>query len=199
MKRLSRRTMMKLVAATPLAACGGAASSGSPPPATGSTNTSQGLRSITCDVCVLGAGASGMYATMRLRERGHSVTLLERSDRVGGHANTYRDPEGRGAQEMGVRIYPGIPIIKDTFDRYGIALKKIDLAALSRTYIDIRTGERSTYQDPNPLQTFASLTQYGLLMRTQYAYISKEGYQLPTPVPDELLQPFGQFLRDQNL
>ena len=184
--------MVKLMVSAPIAGVAGCGSDGS-------SGRTLPLRVIDRDVCVLGAGASGMYATMRLRDLGHSVVVVEKSDRVGGHAYTYRDPDGNGSQEMGVRIYPGIPIIKDTFSRFGIPLKKIDLATFGRKYIDIRTGMESAYKDPDPLQTFGSLTQYGLLLRTKYAYLFKEGYQLPAQVPDDILQPFGDFLKANQL
>lgn len=43
------------------------------------------------DTLVIGAGFSGLYSLHRLRERGHSVHLIERADQVGGvwHWNRY--------------------------------------------------------------------------------------------------------------
>lgn len=48
---------------------------------------------ITRDVCVLGGGASGTYAAIRLRELGQSVALVEKQDHLGGHTRTYHDPD----------------------------------------------------------------------------------------------------------
>jgi oxygen-dependent protoporphyrinogen oxidase len=42
------------------------------------------------DIIVIGAGIAGLAAALRLRERGCQVTVLERSDRVGGRATSER-------------------------------------------------------------------------------------------------------------
>ena len=42
----------------------------------------------TPEIIVIGAGVAGLAAACRLRERGCHVTLLERSDRVGGRASS---------------------------------------------------------------------------------------------------------------
>ena len=44
------------------------------------------------DVCVIGGGSAGTYSAVRLRDLGHSVVVLERSNRLGGHAETFVDP-----------------------------------------------------------------------------------------------------------
>ena len=42
-------------------------------------------------ICVVGAGAGGLAAAARLGAKGHAVTVLERSDRVGGKLHTWSD------------------------------------------------------------------------------------------------------------
>ena len=42
-------------------------------------------------IIVVGAGISGLTAAKLLKDRGHNVTILEASDRVGGRIQTYRD------------------------------------------------------------------------------------------------------------
>lgn len=48
---------------------------------------------ITRDVCVIGGGSAGTYAAIRLRLMNQSVAVVEKSGRLGGHTETYRDPE----------------------------------------------------------------------------------------------------------
>jgi monoamine oxidase len=67
-------------------------------------------------VVVAGGGIAGMSCAYELHKRGHDVTVLEASDRVGGHVKTFRDglPDGLyvdgGAEQFtkpGYEIYWG--------------------------------------------------------------------------------------------
>jgi hypothetical protein len=59
--------------------------------------------------CILGAGGSGMQTAWRLKDKGVSVLLLERSGVYGGHCQSayYTKPDGtRGVIETGVALFP---------------------------------------------------------------------------------------------
>ncbi len=151
------------------------------------------------DVCILGAGASGMYAAGRLKEMGYSVVVLEKLDRVGGHAHTHKDAATGEFQEMGVRIFPDVDIIQKTYKRYGIRLNRIDLNQGKRKYVDIRTGKESGFKTPNVFKILYSLLKYEILAHTKFKYVYKEGFELPDDLSEELLMPFGEYLRKHKI
>ncbi len=58
------------------------------------------------DVLVIGGGVAGMECAMRAAERGHRVSLFEKSDRLGGQANmAVKEPTGGREIELLVKYY----------------------------------------------------------------------------------------------
>ncbi|CAK9881660.1 unnamed protein product [Sphagnum jensenii] len=56
---------------------------------------------INRDVCIVGGGSTGTYAAIRLRDLGKSVVVVEHKDRMGGHTQTYTDPQTGGKEVAG--------------------------------------------------------------------------------------------------
>lgn len=72
-------------------------------------------------IAVVGAGPAGMAASTILAERGHSVTLYEASDKIGGQFNL-------------AKVIPGKEDYKETIRYYGAMMDKYD--------VSLQTGKR---------------------------------------------------------
>jgi hypothetical protein len=142
------------------------------------------------DVCVIGGGSAGTYTAVRLRDLGQSVVVVEHKDRLGGHCETYTDPATGLTTDIGVIVFPDLPVVRGYFGRFGVTLATADLGGGGpASYADFRTGQVVPgYAPPVP----AALPAYlGIL--EQYSYLTR-GFYLPDPVPAALLQPFGEFV-----
>ncbi|WP_127355807.1 FAD-dependent oxidoreductase [Actinacidiphila soli] len=149
------------------------------------------------DVCVIGGGSSGTYTALRLQDLGKSVVLVEGKDRLGGHCETYHDPETGLTTDIGVTVFHDQPIVRDYFGRFGVPLipaGELGGGGSGAIYADFRTGlPVDGYVPPVPT---ALGTYYGILQ--QYPYLT-DGYDLPDPVPAELLLPWGAFVTQYGL
>ncbi|MBE3042299.1 NAD(P)/FAD-dependent oxidoreductase, partial [Candidatus Bathyarchaeota archaeon] len=75
------------------------------------------------DVCIIGGGASGTYAAVRLADEGYSVAVIEKEDHLGGHTVTYTDPDTGTPLNMGVVVFHDTPVVRDYFGRLGVGLQ----------------------------------------------------------------------------
>ena len=147
---------------------------------------------ITRDVCVIGGGSAGTYSAIRLHDEGKSVVIIEAQDRLGGHTQTYTDPTANETVDYGVVVFHNISIVNNYFARFNIPLTIASLGQTGQTstYVDFRTGKAvSGYTPSNPT---AALAAYAAQL-AQYPYL-EAGFELPDPVPADLLLPFGDFV-----
>jgi hypothetical protein len=142
------------------------------------------------DVCVIGGGSSGTYTAVRLADFGKSVVVVEHKDRLGGHCETYTDQATGLSTDIGVVVFHDLPIVRDYFGRFGVPVVTASVGSpVQPVYADFRTGARVPGYTP-PVPT-ALEAYFGILQR--YPYLAA-GYDLPHPVPAELLQPWGEFV-----
>jgi monoamine oxidase len=73
------------------------------------------------DYCVVGAGFAGLTASLRLKQAGRSVALLEARDRVGGRTFTEVLPDGTWVDRGGAWIGPGQDRIYALMKEFGVA------------------------------------------------------------------------------
>lgn len=147
------------------------------------------------DVAVIGGGSAGTYSAVRLRDMNKTVAVIEQKDRLGGHTETYVDPQTGGKTEIGVIVWYNESLVTNYFDQLHVPLVASILGGTSRIPVDFSTGQPlSNYTRAEPS---AALAAYGAQL-AQYPYL-EDGYNLPSPVPEDLLLPFGTFVEKYNL
>ena len=148
------------------------------------------------DVVVLGGGSSGTYAAIALRDHNKTVTVIERHNYLGGHTNTYTDPASGKKIDYGVIEFDDTDVVKQYFARFNIPLTKANNSPLSagvKGYsVDFRTGKIATGYTPT--DPTAALGAYGAQL-AKYPFLAAPGYNLPSPIPSDLLIPFGAFIK----
>ncbi len=78
---------------------------------------------IDADVCIVGAGYSGLAAALALKDAGRSVVVLEARDRTGGRIWT-ENTGGAAIDRGGAFLAPGHDAMHALADRFGVARYK---------------------------------------------------------------------------
>lgn len=156
----------------------------------------QDVEFITRDVCIIGGGSTGTYAAIRLKDSGKSVAVVEKEEQLGGHTKTYVDPTTNTTVDYSVIIFHDIDVVKDYFDRLGVQYRKATLGGPGETYYaNIKTGRvLDDYIPPDPT---AALETYREIL-LNYPELGR-GFYLPTPIPKDLVLPFGEFVDKYDL
>lgn len=148
---------------------------------------------ITRDVLIIGGGSSGTYSSIKLRDLGKSVVVVEGKGLLGGHTETWTDPVTKGKVDIGVIVFHDDDLVRKYFGRYQIPLVKADLGSGVTKYFDSRTGKNLPgYAPPDP-----NFTTYATQL-AKYPYL-EAGFDLPEPVPEDLVMSFGDFAKKYNL
>lgn len=152
-------------------------------------------RTITRDVCVIGGGSGGTYAAVRLNQMGKSVVIVEKQSELGGHTNTYEDPETGQTFDYGVQIFTNRSVVFDYFNALDVPLETFEISASEISNpIDFTTGERVELDSEDPTLGLQRYTE----QLVKYPFISV-GFDLPEQIPEDLLLPFGDFATKYDL
>jgi hypothetical protein len=144
------------------------------------------------DVAVIGGGSTGTYGAIKLGDLGKSVVLVERASVLGGHENTYIEPTTGTPIDYGVQAYLNIPAVTDFFARFHIPISTYIFSVKTTVYADFKTGEVL----PN-FTTSYNFAPYKAQL-DKYPDLAWS-WNLPYPVPADLLLPFGDFIIKYSL
>ncbi|KUJ19354.1 amine oxidase [Mollisia scopiformis] len=159
------------------------------------------LRTIYKDVAILGGGASGAHAGVRLREDfNKSIIIIEKQYNLGGHVETYIDPVSGNPYDYGVNSYAEYGSAKQFFARFNISLINPTNLKLNTSNIDFTTGKSLPgYQSPASADVTAALTRYLNITAKYEDMILPSFANFPTDVPDELLTKFSNIVIKYDL
>lgn len=119
---------------------------------------------------------------------------------MGGHVNTFYDPATNLPVDYGVQAYINNEQTQAFFSRFDIPLNASTTSPFTTYVADFKAGvviPNATYPDPTTL--IGPLTNYLTVMSTNFPFLSEATFDLPDPVPEDLLMPFGQFVAKYNI
>lgn len=157
-------------------------------------------------VCVVGAGAAGIATSRLLHQRGYDVTLLEKTDRVGGMCRTihYTDPgKGERAFDVGANyVTKDYREVRALVDELGLNLMT-DTAFQHQSALDVRTrtirnGPDVVNEGISKVSFLCASVRYLWLQWRNRKIIREPGFAGVAKNPD-LLRPFDQWLDAHDL
>ena len=172
------------------------------------------------DLCIIGAGPSGLSAAAFAKDRGASVLVIEKQAVFGGNSNTeFFIPPAPGLPnwiDIGTTAFPDTKKLNEIFgetwtiDSAAIANR---FAAFGIFYLDLTnpanatptyganflTGQNYGQFLPSPEQQgeIAAALQRLLGIFAKYPFIEQS--QWPSPMPAELLEPFSNIIQSYQL
>ncbi|KAF9889691.1 hypothetical protein FE257_006997 [Aspergillus nanangensis] len=154
------------------------------------------------DVVIVGGGASGAYAAVRLRDDyGKSIALIEKQDILGGMVDSYVDPDTKIPYDFGVKSFIDAGNAKGFFDRFNIPLGNASVVTVTTDYIDFTTGQVVQYDLPPFEDQMAAMAKF-LAIVEPWETLMQPGYDhfpLPSAIPADLLLPYGEFITKHGL
>ncbi|CEJ88200.1 hypothetical protein VHEMI04641 [[Torrubiella] hemipterigena] len=176
-------------------------------------NNNEWHETIERDVCIVGGGSSGVHAAVQLKDLNRTVAIVERKSVLGGHTNTFTEPETLAHVDYGVLVFHPLSVTYDYFGRFDIPLFNLTYAKpnepgqpcnKSLPYLLCKTTRSVIdFRDGSPVNTtkytdFSEARERYIKATSQYPYLL-DGYDIPDPVPEDLYMPFGDFVEKYSL
>lgn len=162
---------------------------------------------LNVDIVIVGGGASGAHSAVRLREDfNKSIVLIEKTDRLGGHVDTYVDSSTRETYGYGVQVYNDVFGAKEFFKRFGVDTITPARPAIT-SYADFKTGKSvgnslAQASRVGAAEQRVALKEKYLALAEKYEDMLVPGFwNFPEPgqIPEELLLPFGELIKKYEL
>jgi hypothetical protein len=153
---------------------------------------------INRDIAIIGGGAAGTHAAISLKDKGKSVVVVEKKGKLGGHTETYMDPETGTSVDLGVTYLHNVTVVTDYLKRLDIPVIYVAFNFPAPTNYDLRTGKAVDLSlKPSADEISTAFAAY-LEQYSKYPKLA-DGTHLPNPVPADLLMPFGDFVKKYSL
>ncbi|KAL0934005.1 amine oxidase [Colletotrichum truncatum] len=155
------------------------------------------------DVVILGGGASGSHAAVRLREDyNKTVVVVEKQNRIGGHVGTFDDPETGNSYDYGVNSYTDYPGAREFVARLNVSVQTPSRLALTTSYADFRTGKLTNYSLPASADISAALRTY-IELAEKYEDMILPSYakfpKINETIPEDLTMHFADFVKKYKI
>ncbi|KAJ3958514.1 hypothetical protein N0V92_004887 [Colletotrichum tropicale] len=151
------------------------------------------------DLAIIGGGSAGIHAAINLKDAGAKVVVIEKKSQIGGHAETYINPQTKVPANIGVVVFENREVVSNYFSR-------LNVSTVNTNPLTAQSGTTQSYDFslgiPIPAQNAsATAAQQQALQAAAQAYstniLSKypwidQGFLVPDPVPEELTVPFGE-------
>ncbi|KAJ6561813.1 hypothetical protein B0H19DRAFT_1142690 [Mycena capillaripes] len=163
------------------------------------------LPTVTTDVVIIGGGSAGTYTAIRLQQLGKSVFVIEKEDVLGGHTNTFHVPGTNTTFDYGVVEFANISVVNNYFADMGVALGPFGSGGGTTEYAKLNGGDATATTTVPSSVSWSNATNVALALEgylaqsAKYAPFLTNGYDLPDPVPEELLMPWGAFARKHGI
>ncbi|KAK7919902.1 hypothetical protein PG985_007924 [Apiospora marii] len=152
------------------------------------------------DVLVVGGGATGTFAAVKLKDAGKSVAVVERDAQLGGHVDTFYDPASGYPVDYGVQGYFDNNQTQYFFGKFGVPLTNAASSPFPQKIADFSSGFIVPNATAPDLAAMAPLlAKYAAVLAQHFPYLAQGAYDLPAPVPEDLLIPFGAFAAKYDL
>ncbi|KAK4466316.1 hypothetical protein QBC42DRAFT_302661 [Cladorrhinum samala] len=159
------------------------------------------------EVAVIGGGAAGSHAAVRIREyHRKSVVIIEKEANLGGHVNTYTDPTTGKVHDYGVAMYFPYEDALDFFTWMNVNISLTSPGGQNNPirYADFSTGrELANYSAIEAQQGLAAIQKFvEITTEKGYDKMVQPGYfNLPAgkAIPEDLLLPVGEFVKKYDI